>query len=126
MIESLKSQLHCALKHRFGPRSEVLNIDQGLLFADESVVIEVPQRLKLPPKPAAVEGKRGAQRRRAVRMLKDLPRIIETLEVPEAERTCGGCGAAMQPFGFECREQLHYVPARLAGGHRQPYGSGKR
>ncbi len=113
MIESLKSQLHCALKHRFGPRSEVLNIDQGLLFADESVVIEVPQRLKLPPKPAAVEGKRGAQRRRAVRMLKDLPRIIETLEVPEAERTCGGCGAAMQPFGFECREQLHYVPARL-------------
>lgn len=109
MIEALKSQLHRALKHRFGPRSEVLNIDQRSLFADESIVIEVPQRPQVPAKPAKIEG----ERRRAVRVLKDLPRTIETLQIPEAERICDGCGSTMQPFGFESREQLNYVPARL-------------
>jgi len=112
MIESLKSQLHRALKHRFGPRSEVLNIDQGCLFADDSVVIELPVQ-SAPTPPIAIAGKPAAARRRAVRMLKDLPRVIETLELPEAERVCADCGAPMRPFGIECREQLHYVPARL-------------
>lgn len=111
MIDALKSQLHRALKHRFGPRSEVLNIEQGSLFADESILIQIPERSQAAAKAATTE--RSPERRRAVRVLKDLPRTIETLQIPESERVCGGCGTAMQPFGFESREQLHYVPARL-------------
>ena len=43
LIESLKANLHRILKWRFGPKSEVINIDQCGLFTDESVVIELPQ-----------------------------------------------------------------------------------
>ena len=42
LIESLKANLHRMLKWRFGPKSEAFNVDQFGLFADGSVVIEVP------------------------------------------------------------------------------------
>ena len=41
-IESLKANLHRLLRWRFGPKSEALDVDQFGLFADESLVIEVP------------------------------------------------------------------------------------
>ncbi len=46
MIESLKEQLHRLLKHRFGPRSEVLDVSQSSLFADSSIVVELPQSVR--------------------------------------------------------------------------------
>ena len=48
LIESLKANLHRLLKWRFGPKSESVDVDQCGLFADGSLVIEVP-----PPEPAA-------------------------------------------------------------------------
>jgi len=48
LIESLKTNLHRLLKWRFGPKTEALNVDQFGLFADGSLVIEVP-----PGKPGA-------------------------------------------------------------------------
>ena len=54
LIESLKTNLHRLLKWRFGPKREVLDVDQFGLFADGSLVIEVPM-----PEPAA-EAKQSA------------------------------------------------------------------
>lgn len=72
LIESLKANLHRLLKWRFGPKSEVIDVDQFALFTDESVVIEVP-------KPNGSDTEQGSmpilvaptkiERRRAVRVL---------------------------------------------------------
>ena len=113
LIESLKANLHRLLKWRFGPKSEVLDVDQFGLFADGSLVIE------LPPFEPAAEAKQSAstappaERRRAVRVLKSLPRLIEQIDVPEEQKTCPCCGERMSAFGHESSEQLHYIPARL-------------
>ena len=113
LIESLKANLHRLLKWQFGPRSEIINVDQLGLFVDGSVVIEVPA----PPATAHVE--RGVtpaangERRRAVRVLRNLPRVIDEIDVPEAQKTCPCCGDVMSRFGHEASEQLHYPPAKL-------------
>ena len=112
LIESLKANLHRLLKWQFGPKSEVIDVDQFGLFADESLVIEVPARPARDP----VEKRSSstpAERRRAVRALKNLPRVIEQLDVPEEQKTCPCCGERMNPFGHESSEQLHYIAARL-------------
>ena len=113
LIESLKANLHRLLKWQFGPKSEHLNVDQLGLFVDGSVVIEVP-----PSAPAdhADHAERSntspakSDRRRAVRVLRNLPRVIEEIDVPEAQKTCPCCGEALSPFGHESSEQLHYIP----------------
>ena len=113
LIESLKTNLHRLLKWRFGPKREVLDVDQFGLFADGSLVIEVPM-----PEPAA-EAKQSAstappaERRRAVRVPKSLPRVIERSDLPEGEKSCPCCGERMSAFGHESGERLHYVPAKL-------------
>lgn len=104
LIESLKANLHRLLKWRFGPKSEVIDVDQFGLFADECLVIEVP-----PSEPGA-EAKQSAsttapaERRRAVRVLKSLPRVIEQIDVPEEQKSCPCCGERMSAFGHESSE----------------------
>jgi transposase len=117
LIESLKANLHRILKWRFGPKSEVINIDQCGLFADESVVVELAppnaDETEKDSTPAAAAPPK-TERRRAVRVLKNLERVIcPAIDVAEAQKTCPCCGERMSPFGHESSEQLHYVPARL-------------
>lgn len=116
MIESLKGQLHRLLKHRFGPRRESIDVDQIGLFADDSLVIELPEPVREseppPPKSAAAEG-RPVRRKKAVRILKDLPRQTRIVDLPEAEKVCDCCGKPLYHFADECSEHLHYVPAQL-------------
>ncbi len=113
LIESLKANLHRLLKWRFGPKSKALDVDQFGHCADGSLVIEVP-----PAEPAA-EAKKSAstadpaERRRAVRALKSLPRLIVQIDVPEGEMPGPCCGERMSSFRHESTEQRHYIPARL-------------
>ena len=116
LIESLKASLHRILKWRFGSKSEVINIDQFGLFAGESVVIELAQPnasdAQKETTPSLVAPTK-TERRRAVRVLKNLPCVIDEIDVPEAQKTCPCCGERMSRFGHESSEQLHYVSARL-------------
>jgi transposase len=113
LIESLKTQLHRLLKHQFGRRSEIIDVDQMGLFVDGSVVVEVPQAPTPAVWPSTPTTAVPIGRKTAVRVAKDLPRVIEEVDVPELQRTCKECGTAMRPFGMECSEQLHYVPASI-------------
>ncbi len=74
LIESLKANLHRLLRWQFGPRSEHIDVDQLGLFADGSVVIEVPAPPASEHEHSAAHAPRG-ERRRAVRVLKNLPRV---------------------------------------------------
>ncbi|MGH8256775.1 MAG: IS66 family transposase [Steroidobacteraceae bacterium] len=112
LIESLKANLHRLLKWRFGPKSEGVDVDQFGLFADGSIVVEVPPVERDEARQSA-SSTVPAERRRAVRVLKHLPRVIEQIDVPEGEKSCPCCGERMSPFGHESSEQLHYIPAKL-------------
>jgi transposase len=113
LIESLKANLHRVLKWRFGPKSEHIDVEQLGLFVDGSVVLEVPALAANERMERTAAKTSSGERRRAVRVLRSLPRVIEEIDVPEAQKTCPCCGEAMSPFGHETSEQLHYVPARL-------------
>lgn len=126
LIESLKANLHRLLKWQFGPKSEHLNVDQLGLFVGGSVVIEVPASAPADHAERSNASPPKSERRRAVRVLRNLPRVIEDIDVPEAKKTCPCCGEALSPFGHESSEQLHYIPARLEvhEKRRQKYSCG--
>jgi hypothetical protein len=98
LIESLKTQLHRLLKHHFGRRSEIIDIDQLGLFVDGSIVVEVPQAPVPAASPSTSANTAPIERKKAVRVVKGLARVIEELDIPESERTCKECGAAMRSF----------------------------
>ena len=95
LIESLKANLHRLLKWQFGPKSEHLNVDQLALFVDGSVVIEVPAAAPADHAERSNTSPATSDRRRAVRVLRNLPRVIEEIDVPEAQKTCPCCGEAL-------------------------------
>jgi transposase len=114
LIESLKANLHRLLKWQFGPKSEHLNVDQLGLFVDGSVLIEVPASAPFDHAERSNATPATSERRRAVRVLRNLPRVIEEIDVPEAQKACRCCGETLTAFGHhEASEQLHYIPARL-------------
>jgi transposase len=114
LIESLKANLHRLLRWQFGPKSEHINVDQLGLFADGSLVIDVPADTA-DPRESEADPKAPAtgERRRAIRVLKSLPRVIDEIDVGDDQKTCPCCGERMSVFGHESSEQLHYVPAKL-------------
>jgi hypothetical protein len=113
LIESLKANLHRLLKWQFGPKSEHLNVDQLGLFVDRSLVIEAPASAPSDHAERSITSPATSERRRAVRVLRNVPRVIEEIDVPEAQKTCPCCGEMLTVFGHEASEQLHYIPARL-------------
>src|ERR1035441_633799 len=80
LIEPLKANLHRVLKWRFGPKSELIDVDQFGLFADGSVVIELPRSgssdAAEPKTPTSASAPAQTERRRAVRVLKNLEPVI--------------------------------------------------
>ena len=83
---------------------------------EPSAVIELSENeaetLKGTPADSTAESKPG-QRKKAVRILKDLPRDIRIIDIPDAEKICSCCGSELHHFGDECSEQLGYVPAAV-------------
>jgi transposase len=119
MIDTLKANLHLALHRQFGRRNEAVDVDQIGLFAgssDSATIIE------LDVGPAEATSSRSttdatdpdrAPRKQAVRILKDLPREIRMVDLPEAEKICRCCGSALHDVGDETSEHLTYVPAAV-------------
>lgn len=88
MIQTMQAQLHHALKRQFGPRSEQVDVDQfGLFPADTSQVIEIPPTEEGEAPPASKDSA-GTPRKKALRILKDLPREVRVIDLPESEKTC--------------------------------------
>jgi transposase len=122
MIETLKEQLHRALRREFGPRHEAIDIDQLALFAakaDDSRVIELAvvdsERAGKSSEAAepSISPPAPKRRRQAIRILKDLTREVRIVDIPEDQKVCGCCGGALHHFADESSEQLAYVPASI-------------
>ena len=120
MIDRLQERLRLALPRQFGPRNEYVNIDQIGLFAadaeaDTSTVIELSEA-SAETGDASVNAparQEPAERKKAVRILKDLPLELRIIDIRDAEKFCSCCGGELHHFGDECSEHLGYVPASV-------------
>jgi transposase len=108
--ERLRQRLDQLLRRLYGPRSESLNPDQLLLFA------EPPQAEAMASSPPMEPGELEKPRRKGhgrQQLPRHLPRDRRVYELSEAERLCTGCGQARVVIGLEVSEQLDYEPASL-------------
>jgi transposase len=106
--ERTRQRLDQLLRRLFGRRSERLNPDQLLLFAEPAA----DEAVAPPPDPSesAKPRRKGHGRQQ---LPKHLPRDRRVYELSEAERVCHGCGQARVVIGQEVSEQLDYEPASL-------------
>jgi transposase len=108
--DRLRQRVDQLLRRLFGRRSERVNPDQLLLFAeppaDEAVTPATPTDAEAAAKPR----RKGHGRQQ---LPKHLPRERRVYELSEAERLCHGCGKARVVIGQEVSEQLDYEPASL-------------
>ena len=108
--ERLRERLDQLLRRLYGPRSERLNPDQLLLFAEPPADEDVTSQPTTDPGAAAKPRRKGHGRQQLPR---HLPRDRRVYELSEAERMCRGCGRARVVIGQEVSEQLDYEPASL-------------
>jgi transposase len=108
--DRLRERLDQLLRRLYGPRSERLNPDQLLLFAEAPAEGETTTPTPTEP-PAAEKPRRPGHGRQ--QLPRHLPRDRRVYELSEAERLCRGCGQARVVIGQEVSEQLDYEPASL-------------
>ena len=107
--EGLEHRLDQLLRRLYGPRSEKIDPNQLLLFAEDLIEPEPPPPVvEATPAPAA--SKKGHGRRR---IPPDLPRVRLEHDLPEAEKICPCCGESLLVIGEDTSEQLDYEPASL-------------
>jgi transposase len=107
--DRLRERLDQLLRRLYGPRSERLNPDQLLLFAEPPAAGEMTPP-PTDPGEAAKPRRKGHGRQQLPR---HLPRDRRVYELSEAERLCRGCGQVRVVIGQEVSEQLDYEPASL-------------
>src|SRR5206468_1632320 len=107
--EQLRQRLDQLLRRLYGPRSERLNPDQPLLFAETAATEAVTP----PPTDVAEPAQPRRKGHGRQQLPRHLPRDRRVYELPEAERRCQGCGLARVVIGQEVSEQLDYEPASL-------------
>lgn len=91
MIETLKEQLRLSLRRQFGPRNEFVNIDQLGWFSakidDNTTVIEIETDAAEVVRETNTDNDSiPVERKKAVCILKDLPRDIQIIDIPDAEK----------------------------------------
>jgi transposase len=122
----LQHQLEQLLRHRYGRKTERLDPDQLLLFAQDILAEAEPEPEPEPtpqpdsvPAPASASAsassapkskKKGHGRKP---LPAHLPRKPQVHDVPPEQLPCPDCGALRQCIGTEVSEQLEYVPASL-------------
>lgn len=114
----LRAALKAVRKRIFGRRSEKLDAMQYELFEEASGELDAEASQELADTAAAqaeeqAEQTKKKRKRRRKLTTAGLPRERRVHQLPEHERICDGCQAAMQPFGEELSEELEYVPAVL-------------
>jgi transposase len=112
----IQHKLEVLLRRVFGRRSEKIGPDELQMMLEivqsqgipDQGAVEADSGERLPAPPREKKKTRGHGRQT---LPADLPRRLEIVDVPEAERTCGRCGREKAVIGHEVSEKLDYVPA---------------
>ena len=116
-IALLKHELKRRLAELYGRRRERFEGHPTLPFDEsalEGPIDESSEKWESPDDEAvAVPARERRRARRLGRLPENLPREIETIELPPDDRQCHLCCGEMQPMGHESSETLDYRPATL-------------
>ena len=111
--ESLTFQVKELLRHRFGARSERVidqEFGQGDLFAGQS--FDLPKKNEEQESAEDSIDVPAHSRKKKKKDTSGYPRLIEIVELPEAEKTCN-CGCQKKLLRYETKELYHYQPAEF-------------
>jgi transposase len=114
--ERLLRMVERLLRHRFGPRSEKLDLDQlQLVLEDEAqgqAEREAAQEAAEPEAAeAAVKRRKAAGNRNLGALPAELPRYEVVIDIERKDCPC--CGGALHIIGEDRTEQLDFVPSQL-------------
>jgi transposase len=115
-ILALRHRLDLLLQYRYGPRTERLDPNQLLLFAERIAGQDTDTDTATPTEPAsqpAAKPKRRCQPHGRGRLPEHLRREPKHHLLTEAQRLCPGCGQLRVDIGTDKSEQLDYRPASL-------------
>ena len=113
MAERLQQLQHIVahlLRERYGQKAEKIDENQLVLFAGE-ILSKHSEVTTLPPE--APEPKRKVTPHGRQRLPEHLERKRVVYDLPESERYCPECHAALKCIGEEVSERLEYIPASL-------------
>lgn len=111
--ERLKFELEQLKRYIYGRRSErhVEDDSQLTLFAEEQDT--TPDQEEDAEVIEEEISYRRRQRSKSDRFPENLPREVQTIDVPEPERICPCCGEEMPIIDTDIRERLEYIPAKM-------------
>jgi transposase len=109
---ALRQRLDLLLRRLYGPRSERVDPNQRLLFAEPSAGSDSSAAV-LNEAAALPQAKRRCRPHGRRRLPANLPREIRHQQLPEAARLCSHCGTVRSDIGVDKSEQLEYRPASL-------------
>lgn len=112
-IERLEERLDWLIRQHFGRRSERVNPDQGLLFAEPESESEPPLPLTSPPPDDEVAGKHKKKGHGRQKAAKELRRETQVIDVPESEKRCPCCGSEKICIGQDKTERHDYQPPKI-------------
>ena len=126
-VKQLKQQIEWMTRQLFGRKSE--KIDPNQMWFDELTIQAIEQNPPVEDAPAVIETKVEAHTRKSAphgraALPADLPREIEVVDVPEAEKVLPD-GTLRPCIGHEDSERLGYTPGRyfVKVIRRPKYGS---
>ena len=112
-LEKAKFEIEQLKRYVYGRRSErhVEDQSQLILFADEQDV--QPEAAAQVDEVFEEVTYTRRKRSKADRFPENVPREVQTIDVPEAERSCPCCGEEMPIIDTDVRERLEYIPAKM-------------
>ena len=112
-LEKAKFEIEQLKRYIYGQRSErhVEDDSQLTLFAAEPT--DAPQSEAVAEQLEEEITYRRRKRSKSDRFPENLPREVQTIDVPEAERLCPCCREEMPVIATDVRERLEYIPAKM-------------
>jgi len=113
-LEKAKHEIEQLKRYIYGQRSErFVEDDSQLTLFDQELR---PDSASETPDEETVEEEityRRRKRSKSDRFPENLPREVQTIDVPQDERNCPCCGDEMPVIDEDVRERLEYIPAKM-------------
>ena len=113
-LEKIKHELEQLKRYIYGRRSERhVEDDSQLTLFDQELQSDSESESSDEEDLEEEITYRRRKRKKSDRFPQNIPREVQTIDVPEEERICPCCGDEMPVIDEDVRERLEYIPAKM-------------